>query len=375
MTEVTRAFIQGLPKAELHLHLEGSLEPELKLRLARKNHIDIGQSTIEEVKASYQFDSLTSFLAVYYPAMNVLQDESDFYALASDYIRRAAENGVKYAELFFDPQAHTSRGVPFDTVINGYYKAVCDAPEMGVEAHLIMCFLRDMSAESAMETYEQMLPHKDKIIGVGLDSDERNNPPEKFAQVFARAKADGLHITMHCDIDQIDSIGHIRTCLMDIGVERLDHGTNIVEDPALVQYVIDHKIGFTCCPCSNSFVTEAAASGGAGHRQLRRSRLFPELYLQRYVYSGGQIQPDKGGCGPAGKEFLRHHLDAGGKEGRLPGNGGPLRRRKLRSTGPCTGSAAKSCLVNRGPCQPVFFYQQTEAPQRGCLGLLRKMSD
>ena len=256
MTEVTRAFIQGLPKAELHLHLEGSLEPELKLRLARKNHIDIGQSTIEEVKASYQFDSLTSFLAVYSPAMNVLQDESDFYALASDYIRRAAENGVKYAELFFDPQAHTSRGVPFDTVINGYYKAVCDAPEMGVEAHLIMCFLRDMSAESAMETYEQMLPHKDKIIGVGLDSDERNNPPEKFAQVFARAKADGLHITMHCDIDQIDSIGHIRTCLMDIGVERLDHGTNIVEDPALVQYVIDHKIGFTCCPCSNSFVTE-----------------------------------------------------------------------------------------------------------------------
>lgn len=256
MTEVTRAFIQGLPKAELHLHLEGSLEPELKLRLARKNHIDIGQSTIEEVKASYQFDSLTSFLAVYYPAMNVLQDESDFYALASDYIRRAAENGVKYAELFFDPQAHTSRGVPFDTVINGYYKAVCDAPKMGVEAHLIMCFLRDLSAESAMETYEQMLPHKDKIIGVGLDSDERNNPPEKFAQVFARAKADGLHITMHCDIDQIDSIGHIRTCLMDIGVERLDHGTNIVEDPALVQYVIDHRIGFTCCPCSNSFVTE-----------------------------------------------------------------------------------------------------------------------
>lgn len=256
MTEVTRAFIQGLPKAELHLHLEGSLEPELKLRLARKNYIDIGQSTIEQVKASYQFDSLTSFLAVYYPAMNVLQDESDFYALAKDYLKKAKENGVKYAELFFDPQAHTSRGVPFDTVINGYYKAVCEGPEMGVEAHLIMCFLRDMSAESAMETYEQMLPHKDKIIGIGLDSDERNNPPEKFAAVFARAKADGLHITMHCDIDQIDSIGHIRTCLMDIGVERLDHGTNIVEDPALVQYVIDHRIGFTCCPCSNSFVTE-----------------------------------------------------------------------------------------------------------------------
>lgn len=255
MTEVTREFIQGLPKAELHLHLEGSLEPELKLKLAQKNNVDIGQSTIEEVKASYKFDSLTSFLAVYYPAMNVLQDESDFYALATDYIEKAKANGVKYVELFFDPQAHTSRGVPFDTVINGYYNAVCNAYKKGVEARLIMCFLRDMSAESAMETYEQMLPHKEKIIGIGLDSDERNNPPEKFAAVFARAKADGLHITMHCDIDQIDSIGHIRTCLMDIGVERLDHGTNIVEDPDLVDYVIKNKIGFTCCPCSNGFVT------------------------------------------------------------------------------------------------------------------------
>jgi len=253
---VSREFIQGLPKAELHLHLEGSLEPELKLALAKKNNIDIGQTTIEEVRASYQFDSLTSFLAVYYPAMNVLQEESDFYELAMAYFKHAKENSVKYVELFFDPQAHTSRGVPFDAVINGYYKAVCDAPEkMGVEAKLIMCFLRDMSAESAMETYEQMLPHKDKIIGVGLDSDERDNPPEKFAAVFARAKADGLHITMHCDLDQKDSIGHIRTCLMDIGVERIDHGTNIVEDPELVQFAIDHKIGFTNCPCSNVFVT------------------------------------------------------------------------------------------------------------------------
>ena len=133
MTNVTREFIQGLPKAELHLHLEGSLEPELKLTLAKKNNIDIGQTTIEEVRASYQFDSLTSFLAVYYPAMNVLQDESDFYELAMAYFRRAKENGVKYVELFFDPQAHTSRGVPFDAVISGYYKAVCEAPESAAE--------------------------------------------------------------------------------------------------------------------------------------------------------------------------------------------------------------------------------------------------
>lgn len=255
MTECTREFIQGLPKAELHLHLEGSLEPELKLALAQKNAIDIGQTTIEEVRASYQFDSLTSFLMVYYPAMNVLQEEEDFYALAKAYILKAKENGVKYAELFFDPQAHTSRGVALEKVINGYYRAVQEAPEMGVEANLILCFLRDMSAESAMETLEAALPYKDKFIGVGLDSDERDNPPEKFAAVFKKAREAGLHLTMHCDIDQQDSIGHIRTCLMELGTERLDHGTNIVEDETLVDYVIKNKIGFTCCPVSNRFVT------------------------------------------------------------------------------------------------------------------------
>lgn len=253
---VTKEFIQGLPKAELHLHLEGTLEPELKLRLARKNNIDIGQSTIEEVKNTYQFDSLTSFLQVYYPAMNVLQEADDFCALALDYLKKAKEHQVKYAELFFDPQAHTSRGIPFDQVINGYYEAVQQARGFGVEANLIMCFLRDMSAESAMETYQQALPYRDKFIGIGLDSDERNNPPSKFAQVFSLAKQDGFHITMHCDIDQENSIDHIRQALMEIGVERLDHGTNIVEDPSLVAYIKEHKIGLTCCPVSNSFVVD-----------------------------------------------------------------------------------------------------------------------
>lgn len=254
--KVTREFIQGLPKAELHLHLEGTLEPELKLRLAQKNGIDIGQSTIEEVKATYQFDSLTSFLQVYYPAMNVLQDADDFRDLALDYLTKAKAHNVKYAELFFDPQAHTSRGVPLETVINGYYEGTRKAREFGVEANLILCFLRDMSAESAMETYRQALPHRDKFIGIGLDSDERGNPPLKFAEVFALAKKDGFHITMHCDIDQENSIEHIRQALLEIGVERLDHGTNIVEDPSLVAYIKERNIGLTCCPVSNSFVVD-----------------------------------------------------------------------------------------------------------------------
>ncbi len=254
--KVTKEFIQGLPKAELHLHLEGTLEPELKLRLAQKNHINIGQQTIEEVKAAYQFDSLTSFLQVYYPTMNVLQDKEDFCALALDYLKKAKEHNVKYTEMFFDPQAHTSRGVPFETVINGYYEATLQARKFGVEANLIMCFLRDMPAESAMETYRQALPYRNKFIGIGLDSDERNNPPLKFAEVFALAKKDGFHITMHCDIDQENSIEHIRQALLEIGIERLDHGTNIVEDPSLIAYIKEHNIGLTCCPVSNSFVVD-----------------------------------------------------------------------------------------------------------------------
>ncbi len=256
MTTILKDFITNIPKAELHLHLEGTLEPDLKLKLALKNSIDIGQATIEEVQASYQFTDLTSFLNVYYPAMNVLQEEDDFYQLAMAYFRKAKENNIHYAEVFFDPQAHTSRGIAFDTLFNGYYRATQDAASLGVEAHLILCFLRDFSAESALEHYELCLLYRDKILGIGLDSDERDNPPGKFKAVFRRAKEDGFHITMHCDIDQVGSIENIREALLEIGVERLDHGTNIVEDPTLVDYVRNLEIGLTCCPVSNSFVVD-----------------------------------------------------------------------------------------------------------------------
>lgn len=252
---VSEKFLCGLPKAELHLHLEGTLEPDLKLKLANKNGIDIGQTTIEEVEASYQFNDLTSFLAVYYPAMNVLQDESDFYELALAYLKKAKDNNVRYVELFFDPQAHTSRGVEFGTFMKGYRKAQEEAKSFGVDSKLICCFLRDLSAESAMEHYQQAQAYKEWITGFGLDSDERDNPPLKFQEVFALAKKDGYHITMHCDIDQKDSIHHIEDCLKVVSVERIDHGTNIVEDESLVQLAKEKKIGFTCCPVSNSFVT------------------------------------------------------------------------------------------------------------------------
>lgn len=254
-TTVTSEFTQGLPKAELHLHIEGTLEPQLKLKLAQRNHVDIGQKTIEDVQKTYDYHDLASFLAVYYPAMNVLQHEEDFYDLAWAYLQRAAANNVRHVEIFFDPQAHTSRGIPFATVINGLHQAVVDARALNVDAALIMCFLRDFSKESARQTLAQAMQYRDKIIGIGLDSDEHNNPPLKFARQFEDAAAAGLHLTTHCDIDQKDSIEHIRQALEIMDVERLDHGTNIVEDPDLVELAAQRKIGLTACPLSNSFVS------------------------------------------------------------------------------------------------------------------------
>lgn len=251
----TREFVTGLPKAELHVHLEGTLEPALKLLLAERNGVDIGQHTVAEVEATYRFDSLTSFLAVYYPAMDVLREQQDFYDLARAYLERAVADGVRHVEMFFDPQAHTSRGVPFEAVVTGYHQAAADGTRLGIDAYLIMCFLRDHSAESAAETLEASVPFRDWIVGVGLDSDERSNPPEKFASVFARARELGYRLTMHCDIDQVGSIDNIRTVLHDIRTDRIDHGTNVVEDPALVDELRARGIGLTCCPISNRFVT------------------------------------------------------------------------------------------------------------------------
>ncbi len=249
-------FIAGLPKCELHVHLEGTLAPELKLRLANRNGVAIAETTVAEVEATYQFDSLTSFLAIYYPAMNVLITEQDFFDLAFAYLTKASSQGVRHVEMFFDPQAHTGRGVPFRTVIGGYRRAVITAKrEFAMSAELIMCFLRDLSAEFAMATLMESLPYSEWIIGIGLDSDERGNPPSKFATVFARARAEGYMLTMHCDIDQEGSIENIRQAVEDIGVDRIDHGTNIVESPALVEAVKSRGIGLTCCPVSNSFVT------------------------------------------------------------------------------------------------------------------------
>jgi adenosine deaminase len=252
-----RAFIAGLPKCELHVHLEGTLSPALKLELANRNGIELAEKTVEEIEATYRLDSLTAFLGVYYPAMQVLVTADDFHDLAYDYLTKAASQGVRHAEMFFDPQAHTSRGVPFDTVIRGYRRAVLEAErELGITSELIMCFLRDMSADFAMATLMEALPYTSWIIGVGLDSDERDNPPSRFAAVFDRARREGFLLTSHCDVDQKGSIEHIRQVIEDIGVDRIDHGTNIVESTELVAAVKERRIGLTCCPLSNDFVAD-----------------------------------------------------------------------------------------------------------------------
>jgi adenosine deaminase len=250
-------FIEGIPKAELHVHVEGTLEAELKFQLAARNGLLLPYGSVDEVRAAYDFDDLSSFLAVYYEGMSVLLTERDFYELAMAYFRKAHSQNVRYAEVFFDPQAHTSRGIGFETVMEGLLRAQRDAVvSFGLRSQLIMCFLRDMSAASAAETLERSLPYRDRIVGVGLDSDERDNPPIKFKDVFARARAEGFRLTMHCDVDQENSVQHIWQCLNDVGVERIDHGVNMVEDARLVEEINRRGLGLTVCPISNSHVTD-----------------------------------------------------------------------------------------------------------------------
>ncbi|MFC4115834.1 adenosine deaminase [Nonomuraea zeae] len=256
-------FIAGLPKCELHLHIEGTLEPELKFELAERNGLSLPYSSVEEMRAAYTFDDLPSFLKIYYEGMQVLRTEPDFYDLAMAYLRKGAEQNVRYAEIFFDPQAHTSRGVPFELVIRGLRRALMDAQsQLGVRAQLIMCFLRDFQAEYAMATLLESLPYREWIAGVGLDSDEKGNPPAKFAAVYERARQEGYLLTMHCDVDQDNAIEHIRQAVEDIGVNRIDHGVNILEDQRLVEVVLERGMGLTCCPISNSYVTDSMKAEG-----------------------------------------------------------------------------------------------------------------
>ncbi len=259
------SFILDLPKCELHVHIEGTLEPELKFALAARNGVTLPFTDAAQMRAAYAFHDLPSFLALYYGGMDVLLTEADFYDLAMAYLTRAHAQTVLYAEIFFDPQAHTARGVRFGAVIDGLRRAQMDAERLlGVRSQLIMCFLRDLSADSAMATLLESLPYKAWIVGVGLDSDEKGNPPAKFACVFARARDEGFQLTMHCDVNQEDSVGHIWDCVNLIGVSRIDHGVNALEDPSLCALLAERGLGLTVCPISNAFVTDGPQTDVVG---------------------------------------------------------------------------------------------------------------
>ena len=244
------ALLRRMPKAELHIHIEGSLEPELIFKLARRNGVALPYADVEALRAAYAFTDLQSFLDIYYAGASVLLKEEDFFEMAWAYFERAAADNVVHAELFFDPQTHTERGVPMETVIVGLAHACRRAhAELGLSARLILCFLRHLSEEAAFETLEQALPYREHFIGVGLDSSERGHPPEKFARVFARCRALGLHLVAHAGEEGPPA--YIWSALDVLGVQRIDHGVRCVEDPALVQRLADDRVPLTVCPLSN----------------------------------------------------------------------------------------------------------------------------
>ena len=244
------ALLRAMPKAELHVHVEGSLEPELALELAERNRVALPYASVEALRAAYSFADLQSFLDVYYAVAEVLRTERDFFDLAWAHLRRAAADRVVHAEIFFDPQTHTARGVSLGAVIEGLSAAVCRArEELGLSASLILCFLRHRSEAEAFATLEAALPWRRHFIGVGLDSSERGHPPEKFARVFARCRALGLRLVAHAGEEGPPA--YIRSALDTLRVERIDHGVRCTEDPALVRRLARERIPLTVCPLSN----------------------------------------------------------------------------------------------------------------------------
>ncbi|WP_234194652.1 adenosine deaminase [Pseudacidovorax sp. NFM-22] len=243
-------LLRTMPKAELHMHIEGSLEPELIFALAQRNGVGIPYASVEELRKAYAFTNLQSFLDIYYAGASVLLTEQDFYDMAWAYLQRAAADNVRRTEMFFDPQTYTERGVSMGTVIGGLHRACVEAKAaLGVDAALILCFLRHLSEESAFETLEQALPFRDQFIGVGLDSSEVGHPPEKFARVFARCRELGFHLVAHAGEEGPPA--YVWSALDVLKVERIDHGVQSTKDPALMKRLAADRIPLTVCPLSN----------------------------------------------------------------------------------------------------------------------------
>ncbi|MCO5103061.1 MAG: adenosine deaminase [Burkholderiaceae bacterium] len=282
------ALLQAMPKAELHIHIEGSLEPELIFQLAERNGVRLPYASVQALRSAYAFSNLQSFLDIYYAGASVLLTERDFYDMARAYLRRAVRDKVVRAEIFFDPQTHTARGVSMETVIRGLHRACEDAQrEWGISAALILCFLRHLSEEDAFATLEQALPFQDQFIGVGLDSSELGHPPEKFARVFARCRALGLHRVAHAGEEGPPA--YIWSALDALQVERIDHGVQALKDEALVARLARERVALTVCPLSNQKLCVFPDLAQHNLRALLDAGLCATVNSDDPAYFGGYI--------------------------------------------------------------------------------------
>lgn len=279
----------SVPKAELHLHIEGTLEPELAFALAERNGAELPFASVDELQHAYRFEDLQSFLDLYYRLTDVLRVEQDFTDLAEAYLVRASAAGVRHAEIFFDPQAHTARGVPFATVIDGLWAALRDSEQRyGISTKLILCFLRDLSADAALETLREAEPYLDRIVAVGLDSAEVGHPPAKFAAVYQRARELGLRAVAHAGEE--GPAAYVAEALDVLRVERIDHGIRVLDDPALVQRLVRERIPLTVCPFSNVRLRVIDKLIDHPLRQMLELGLVATVNSDDPAYFGGYVQ-------------------------------------------------------------------------------------
>jgi adenosine deaminase len=281
------AFIAALPKAELHLHIEGSLEPEMMFALARRNGVRLAFDSVEAIRAAYEFSKLQDFLDIYYQGMAVLRCEQDFYDLTAAYLARAAADNVRHVEIFFDPQGHTERGVAFADVVGGIARALADASARGISSRLIMCFLRHLSEADAEATLTEALPHLHLIHGVGLDSSEVGHPPDKFARVFARARGLGLKIVAHAGEEGPPD--YVWQALDVLGVDRIDHGNRALEDGRLVQRIVADGLTLTVCPLSNLKLCVVKQLAAHPLRRMLEAGLKATVNSDDPAYFGGYV--------------------------------------------------------------------------------------
>jgi adenosine deaminase len=281
-------FIRGLPKAELHVHIEGSLEPELLFELARRNGVPIRFDSVRALRESYRFSDLQSFLDIYHAGAAVLITERDFYDLTLAYLDKAGSQNVRHAEIFFDPQTHTDRGVPFETVVSGIHRALeVGHRKLGITSKLILCFVRHLSEERALETLEQALPFKHRIVGVGLDSSELGHPPEQFVAVFARAREEGFRVVAHAGEEGPPD--YVSQALDLLGAERIDHGVRAIEDPELVKRLAKEQIPLTVCPLSNVKLRVFPSLAEHSLRRLLDAGLRVTINSDDPAYFGGYV--------------------------------------------------------------------------------------